>query len=411
MKEMLFEVLLAKSSDEVSKGEPIPTYARLVPHLRAVEKAGEAIVEAIGPLILEQLDLPSEPWLSRLHRGLKVACLCHDIGKANVAFQRMVRGKLSPAQQPARHELLSAVLLADKNSQVRTWALNLLSENGKHSDAAELLELLHCVIAAVGGHHVKLDGDWKKASIALREGGCGTEIEMLLTHPDLQRLFGSAVKAARTFDLTGNKEDFLGDLLLPFKLNSNRWKDKLQNEPRWWRFAAVLKALTTAADVAGSALLPNRISPAMWVQMNLARSQRVTSEQMHEVVVARLRGKTHRPFQQAVSASKERVTLVEAGCGTGKTAAAYMWAATHAEGRKLFFCYPTTGTATEGFLGYVHETAVEATLMHSRAIVDLENVTKVKQDEEEGDHMLRIESLRAWSPQVVVWGIRLRRDT
>jgi CRISPR-associated endonuclease/helicase Cas3 len=303
------------------------------------------------------------------------------------------------------------VLLADKNSQVRTWALNLLSENGKHSDAAELLELLHCVIAAVGGHHVKLDGDWKKASIALREGGCGTEIEMLLTHPDLQRLFGSAVKAARTFDLTGNKEDFLGDLLLPFKLNSNRWKDKLQNEPRWWRFAAVLKALTTAADVAGSALLPNRISPAMWVQMNLARSQRVTSEQMHEVVVARLRGKTHRPFQQAVSASKERVTLVEAGCGTGKTAAAYMWAATHAEGRKLFFCYPTTGTATEGFLGYVHETAVEATLMHSRAIVDLENVTKVKQDEEEGDHMLRIESLRAWSPQVVVWGIRLRRDT
>jgi hypothetical protein len=108
MKEMLFEVLLAKSSDEVSKGEPIPTYARLVPHLRAVEKAGEAIVEAIGPLILEQLDLPSEPWLSRLHRGLKVACLCHDIGKANVAFQRMVRGKLSPTQQPARHELLSA---------------------------------------------------------------------------------------------------------------------------------------------------------------------------------------------------------------------------------------------------------------------------------------------------------------
>jgi CRISPR-associated endonuclease/helicase Cas3 len=89
-------------------------------------------------------------------------------------------------------------------------------------------------------------------------------------------------------------------------------------------------------------------------------------------------------------------------CGTGKTAAAYMWAATHAQGRKLFFCYPTTGTATEGFLGYVHETDVEATLMHSRAIVDLENVTEVKQDEEEGDHLLRIESLRAWSPQVVI---------
>jgi CRISPR-associated endonuclease Cas3-HD len=177
VKAVPFEVLLAKSCNEVSKRAPIPTYARLVPHLRAVANAGEAIAETIGPLILEQLDLPSEPWLSRLQRGLKVACLCHDIGKANVAFQRMVRGKLSPTKQPARHELLSALLLADKNSQVHIWALNLLSESGKYSDAAEMLELLNCVIAAVGGHHVKLDDDWKKASLALRDGGCGTELQ------------------------------------------------------------------------------------------------------------------------------------------------------------------------------------------------------------------------------------------
>jgi CRISPR-associated endonuclease Cas3-HD len=130
---MLPEVLLAKSCAETSKGEPIPTYARLVPHLRAVEKAGEAIADTIGTLILEQLYLPSDPWLSRLQRGLKVACLCHDIGKANVAFQRMVRGELPPTQQPARHELLSALLLAD-NGQVRTWTLNLLSENSKRSE-------------------------------------------------------------------------------------------------------------------------------------------------------------------------------------------------------------------------------------------------------------------------------------
>src|SRR5882672_4059134 len=183
---MSFDVLLAKSCDESSRGEPAPTYARLLPHLRAVESAGESIVEAIGELILQQLALPSVVWLSRLRRGLKTACLCHDIGKANDGFQDMVRGKLLPKRQPIRHELLSALLLTDKNNGVRAWALNLLSESGKHDDAEELL---NCVIAAVGGHHIKLAEDWHKASIALRDGGCGSELQLQLTHPDLASLF------------------------------------------------------------------------------------------------------------------------------------------------------------------------------------------------------------------------------
>lgn len=401
---MKFDVLLAKSCEEEQKGERVPTYARLVPHLRAVESAGESIAKAVGELILRQLELPSDPWFSRLLRGLKVAGLCHDIGKANDGFQKMVRGKLSPTQQPARHELLSALLLTDKSSPVREWALNLLSENGKYDDGEELLS---CVIAAVGGHHLKLGEDWHKASIALRDGGCGaTTLQMLLSHPDLKSLLGDRFKNDFCFDLTGNAENFLGDLHLPFNMSSNRWKDALESKPEWWRFAATLKALTTAADVVGSAVLPEKkISPAKWVQKNLAESQRVTAEQMNEVVAARLKGATPRLFQCAIRDAKRRVTLVEAGCGSGKTAAAYMWAATHAQGKKLFFCYPTTGTATEGFRGYVHETDVEADLMHSRASIDLEGMADVKQDKEkgeEGDHLLRIESLRAWSPQVVI---------
>ncbi len=122
---------------------------------------------------------------------------------------------------------------------------------------------------------------------------------------------------------------------------------------------------------------------------------------MKEVVAARLNGNQPRDFQAAIGASKGRVTLVEAGCGSGKTAAAYLWAAHHAHEKKLFFCYPTTGTATEGFLGYVHETDVEASLIHSRAIVDLEGIAEVT-DDDENDHLLRIESLKAWSPQVVI---------
>ena len=163
----------------------------------------------------------------------------------------------------------------------------------------------------------------------------------------------------------------------------------------------MLKALLAAADVAGSAILPEAKKGSIrnWVHKTLRK--RVTSEQMKEVVAARLKGKTLRPFQNSIGQSRARITLVEAGCGTGKTAAAYLWASHHAHGRKLFFCYPTTGTATEGFLGYVNETDVEAKLIHSRSIVDLESIAEVK-DDEENDHLLRIESLKAWSPRVVI---------
>ncbi len=155
-----------------------------MPHVRAVERAGESIVEIVGRSDLQQLNLPLDPWLSRLQRAVKVACLCHDIGKANDGFQKMVRHKLDPKLQPARHELLSTLLLMDKSQPVREWALDLLKAFGQ--EEAEML--LDCVFGAVGGHHLKLDEDWKKAALAL-QGGCGTSLQMLLTHPDLKPLF------------------------------------------------------------------------------------------------------------------------------------------------------------------------------------------------------------------------------
>jgi CRISPR-associated endonuclease/helicase Cas3 len=389
--------LLAKSYSGLAMGAPPPTSARLVPHLRAVVRAGESIVEVAGALILQQLDLARDPWRSRLLRAVKAACLCHDIGKANEGFQKMVRGRISPTQQPVRHELLSALLLSMNEGSVRNWALSLLSDGEKCDDVPLLLD---CLIASVGGHHVKLDEEWKKASIALRDGGCGTDLRMLLTHPDLHSLFGEELKNELSFDLTGNKPNYLGELQLPFKFDSNKMRDRLKREPEWWRFAAAVKALLMAADVAGSAMLPEKEDIRRWVAKTLSR--RISAQEMHEVVRARLKGSTPRPFQSAVGASEAKVTLVEAGCGTGKTAAAYLWAAKHALGKKLFFCYPTTGTATEGFLGYVAETDVEAELMHSRAIVDLDGLAEVRRDLEADDHLLRINSLRAWCPKVVV---------
>ena len=72
-----------------------------------------------------------------------------------------------------------------------------------------------------------------------------------------------------------------------------------------------------------------------------------------------------RPFQVQASRAGGSV-LVVAGCGTGKSAAAYLWA--REMGRKrLFFCFPTTGTATEHWMDYAKDLGA---LIHSRVEVD-----------------------------------------
>src|SRR5262245_23375439 len=68
-----------------------------------------------------------------------------------------------------------------------------------------------------------------------------------------------------------------------------------------------------------------------------------------------LNGNTPRKFQEAAAGSQSPVTYVKAGCGTGKTVAAYLWAAANHPTRRFYSCYPTTGTATEGFKDYLFE--------------------------------------------------------
>lgn len=103
------------------------------------------------------------------------------------------------------------------------------------------------------------------------------------------------------------------------------------------------------------------------------------------------------------------MTFVRAGCGTGKTLAAYLWAATNHGTRRLYFCYPTTGTATEGFRDYLFDDAestprVGAKLFHSRRDIDFEIILNTGADlaNNDTDVAARLESLEAWSTPIVV---------
>src|SRR5262249_39427347 len=172
------------------------------------------------------------------------------------------------------------------------------------------------------------------------------------------------------------------------------------------RLVAAVKGCLLGADVAGSALPKDVVDHsrrAAWI--GNAFGNVPPPGCIQKIVDRRRRTSALYPFQQAVADSHSGVTFVRAGCGSGKTLAAYQWAATQHPGRRLYFCYPTTGTATEGYRDYLHasEAAFDADLFHGRAAVDLEIILGVGADDDkaEADAATRIESLDAWSTPIV----------
>lgn len=160
------------------------------------------------------------------------------------------------------------------------------------------------------------------------------------------------------------------------------------------RFLATVKACLIAADVAGSALPKEGEKISGWIRKAL--DQKPTSSQLQKIIDERLQGMPLRPFQEALGKTTTRVVLAQAGCGSGKTLRAYVWAARRAPGKRLFFSYPTTGTATEGFRDYLIDPTLNTDLVHSRAAVDLELLGV----DDEGDQVNPLAALEAWSTSI-----------
>ncbi len=142
---------------------------------------------------------------------------------------------------------------------------------------------------------------------------------------------------------------------------------------------------------------------------------------MQSVIDYKLNGHPPRAFQEEVANSTASVTLVKAGCGTGKTLAAYMWAQRQCRGKRLYICYPTTGTATEGFRDYLYPDDEDSSysdnndrnaqrvrdvggrLFHSRRDVDFEIILNNGPDvTDPHDETMRIAALEEWSTPVAV---------
>src|SRR5208283_4159048 len=193
---------------------------------------------------------------------------------------------------------------------------------------------------STSGHHIKFPDPYK-------DSRTGTEVRILCGHGDFETVLSlkstelglpSPPKLQnRTLSLlrSGQIRKTLGAL--------ERELDADYSDSEKILIAAT-KSAVMAADLAGSALPSKTPDARRWIKERLGRV--LAEDQLAQVVSTKLCGRQPRRFQIKVSETPFRTALVEAGCGSGKTAAAYLWASQNAHGKRLFFSYPTTGTAS-----------------------------------------------------------------
>lgn len=409
---MNFKRLLAKSLPEgESKTAPASKAARYAGHLALVNQSAEILLQQLGPTIIQQLGLESiDP--DYFANTVRLGAYLHDWGKANQHFQEMVylksldsksadekirnyRKKLQKSwqdhdnRQMLRHEVLSGIL-ALRVPSFRHWL-------EQCADA----DFMVAVWAAMG-HHLKLG-----ETVAEIPDGTGSELKIYTDHQDFTAVLKMGKRLGLPAPLPESPQQKWSKRQLQKELEALRdefvkIENQIIEEEDWKRqkFIAAVKATVIAADLAGSAIPVAGYSLKDWMQQVLGLV--LSDGDIQQLLDERLKDKPLRPFQQDIAGTPYRVTLVKAGCGTGKTAGAYAWAKKWAAGRKLFFGYPTTGTASQGYMDYAAETEIETALMHSRAEIDLEEILFSGDSEDSEGIDARLAAFRAWQAKLIV---------
>ncbi|GIW99941.1 MAG: CRISPR-associated helicase/endonuclease Cas3 [Pirellulaceae bacterium] len=376
-------------------------------HCNDVCQVAHVLWEVLNQPLADALKVPVDLLQSRLRPLLFASAMLHDVMKANSAFQDMLAGKLRKQrfQQPVRHEVLAALFLTDDRFWGQ-WFAEMLDEQQRW-----------VVAWAVAGHHLQLRRrrDGESQDPVFRTSNVPGKITAYLGHEQVIEILKSVGKLLgrgqveipkcenATFDVLDKTDEGLERTILCFVRQSDRMWRRWQRDEELKRDLAVLKALLIAADVAGSAL-PTKLSTKdewkQWLTTELGRT--LNAPQLKQVYQENLGDRAPHDFQVKVASSKYPVTVVTAGCGNGKTTAAYMWAERWAKGRKLFFTYPTTGTASAGFKDYLLlQPHVRRTLIHGRDEVDLDAMLETAEDVPPIERAQRLESLKAWGQEAI----------
>lgn len=373
------KVLLAKKPKHILNPVEEET---LIGHTSLVCEMADLFTEELVPFIKTMLNCDMAHMESWCH-SVWIGAWIHDWGKANSHFQKMFLD--SSFRQGVRHETISLAL----THRLNDWLAPLWDNLPIWARAA--------AIFAASGHHLKFPDP-------MEDKRPGTKVIVYLEHNDFKSVLklGQQRYALGTPDLTDFEYSLLtrGDLkkiLRTYQREMDYDFSELEKV-----LIATVKSTVMASDLAGSALPFKVEKPRYWLEKRLGSL--LTKKQLQQVVHKKLGGNKPKSFQEQISNNNSNTILVEAGCGSGKTAAAYLWAARHTDGKRLFFCYPTTATASEGFSGYLYEPDFDALLVHSRSQVDyrlLENMPKPNREEIELK-IARIEALETWPIPAVV---------
>lgn len=342
--------------------------------------------------------------------NLRVAALFHDIGKANEDFLAAVQAS-GFLPQTLRHEHLSALVLC--LPEVRTW----LSEN-RDLD-------LDIITAAVLSHHLKASRDSKTTesgqSYKWGEPKGKSSLQLYLQHSEVRNTLVRVAEIV-SLEISSIPELKQGD----WHVDNTAWMQAIKNGRRWSEDFAdeiesdkerrlllvAVKAGLIASDAVASGLVRENLKIDEWVDHVLHGEEVSDDEIDHKIIYPRLKQiqlqqtgkgfdsahctpaqlrqfkmeKLHE-FQKALEFQSDR-TLLLAGCGVGKTLAAWVWAQAQAKKHrvsKVVFLYPTRGTALEGFKDYVSwAPEADAALVTGTARYELEMMRENPEDERSG---------------------------
>jgi CRISPR-associated endonuclease/helicase Cas3 len=395
------------------------------------------LAQEIGRLTLLNAGLNQDAFDS-FHLQLRANGWIQDLGKVSSHFQQMVSGA-PQIEQLLRHETISGLLMFSDSLPFRKW----LGE--KFSD-----EVLLTFLWSAMGHHRKFDKLTKpELTLALTATVSHSDFKTILREMGEDLRLSSPPALDHDLVIAQTQRDkcdigareALRDLQDEF-LDA----EDLFNSDSARRRLALVKGLGIGADVAASAIAfhgqsANNYSIRDFVAESL--SVGLTSQDLKQIITQWAWNRSAieranegempadvrpRPFQVEVANAKSHLTFAEAGCGSGKSLAAYMWAhewcrriGTYGRNNfRLFFCLPTTGTTTEHFKDYALESGIDPKLMsltHSRASIDLRAIAETAPQEESVDQgngpasaaqdalhaeKDKIQALALWSTPLVV---------
>jgi|688.fasta_scaffold35444_7 CRISPR-associated endonuclease/helicase Cas3 len=383
-------------------------------HLHDVVVCAKAIASSTQDHQLSCFGLNPDIYRERFGKILLISAACHDLGKANSHFQAMLSLKRTnptvTQRQAVRHEWITWFLLCQM--EMASWIQGKLDNEFAEVD-------WHLILWSITGHHPA----YGRSIPHERSHGSRDEVEVFLSHPDYRNCLNIVAEtigetqcpinlASRTYSA---ESDILSAIRDSYADSVTRWR-KWRKDPSIVGLLAAAKNSLVAADVAGSAIpIPREDSRSdldSWHGTIVDKlSQTPSGRDLDTLISDRLPqdGKRYglRPFQTRVADEASDVTLVTAGCGSGKTLAAYHWARVHCPGKRLYMCYPTTGTATEGFRDYLfdhddHQPKFGAALFHGRSRIDQRVILGTLEDEsDEYDSFARIRSLQSWGASIV----------